>query len=119
MSDDTVNVSYPREGIALVEFCGEHDLATKEETGALLERLVAENGRVVVDLCSATFIDSSFLSCLLAARKSAAEHDHELRILVQDSPNIAAVFRVSGVSEHLAVVATLDEARLTGLISLS
>ena len=110
MSNDAINVSSPREGLAFVEFCGEHDLATKEETGALLERLVAENGRVVVDLCSATFIDSSILSCLLAAHRSAAEHDHELRILVEDNPAITAVLRVSGVNKHLVVVTTRDQA---------
>ena len=110
MSDDAANVSYPRQGLAVVVFCGEHDLATKDETVALLERLMAENTRVVVDLCSATFVDSSFISCLLAARKSAAEHNHDLRILVDGNPTITAVFRVSGIGEHLAIVATRDEA---------
>ena len=110
MSDDAVNVMYPREGLVLVEFRGEHDLATKDEISALLERLIGENGRVVVDLCSATFVDSSFLSCLLTADKCAAEHNRELRIVVHGNPMITAVLRISGISDHLAVVATRDEA---------
>ncbi len=110
MGDDTIKVSYPRDGIALVEVCGEHDLTTKDVTANLLERLVSDNDVVVVDLCSATFIDSSFLSCLLAADRRAAGQSHELRVHVSDSPNVSNVLNMSGVAEVLTIVSTRDEA---------
>ncbi len=110
MNAGEVNVSFPREGTAVVEYCGEHDLTTRDETGTLLSRLMTENKLVVVDLCSTTFIDSSFLTCLLAADRNAHEHSHELRIFVCDNPNVDAVLKVTGIDRHLAIFNTREEA---------
>lgn len=108
-SGDRVTVSCPREGVAVVEFAGEHDLTTKEATHALLRRLVADNDAVVVDLCAATFIDSSFISCLLTADREAAGRGSEVRLLVSGAPSIAAALRVSGVEERLTVITQRDQ----------
>jgi anti-anti-sigma regulatory factor len=71
---------------------------------------VEGNDLVVVDLCAATFIDSSFLSCLLIAEKDATERGHELRPRLR--PNITAVLKTTGITERLTVVTTLEEALL-------
>ncbi len=110
MNAAEVNVSFPREGTAVVEYCGEHDLTTRDETGSLFNRLVRENKLVVVDLCSATFIDSSFLNALLLANREAHEEGHELRVFVCDSPNVTAVLAVTRLSEHLTIFDTIEEA---------
>jgi anti-anti-sigma regulatory factor len=91
----------------IAEFCGEHDVAS-DDTRSLLERLVAENSLVVADVCSATFIDSSFLSCLLVAERDATERGHDLRLLVCDTPSIETVLKVSGLNEHFRIIASRD-----------
>jgi anti-anti-sigma factor len=105
----SVNVHIPREGVAVVEFVGEQDLATTTETAALLTRLVSENDRVVIDLCAATFIDSSFISCLLIADRDATELGHEFRLLVSDSPNVTAALDVTGIADRLTIISGREQ----------
>jgi len=113
LSDDrpgsSVSVSRPREGVAVVAFAGEHDLTTKSETEALLGQLINENDRVVVDLCAATFIDSTFLNCLLTAERQAIERQAEFVLLVRDAPNITAVLKASGLEQRLTIITSRDE----------
>ena len=110
MDTGTVTVTSPREGLALVEFAGEHDLTEKDAVATLLDQQLTEHEVVVVDLCSATFIDSSFISCLLIAHRNAHQQGRELRVYVCDSPNVDAVLKVTGIDEHLAVYSTREEA---------
>lgn len=107
--DTSVNLESPREGVALVELVGEHDLTTRQETGDLLARLIRENKLVVVDLCSATFIDSSILNCLVVADRDAKQLDHEFRLLVRDAPGVTAVLKVTGVDELLTIITDREE----------
>ena len=100
----SVNVSVPRAGVAVVGFVGEHDLTTSNETRELLTRLVGENDLVVVDLRAATFIDSSFLSCLLAADRHAKECGNELRLLIGDASSVHAVLEVSGLNDRFTMI---------------
>ena len=105
----SVNRSFPREGVAVVELVGEHDLTTKQETSDLLSELVRDNKLVVVDLCSTTFIDSSILNCLVVADRDAKELDHELRLLIRDAPSVAAVLNVTGIDELLTIITDRNE----------
>jgi anti-anti-sigma factor len=107
--DTNVNVDRPREGAAVVELVGEHDLTTAQETASLLAELVRDNELVVVDLCSTTFMDSSILSCLVVAGRDAKELDHEFRLLVSDAPSVAAVLKVTGIDELLTVIIDREE----------
>jgi anti-anti-sigma factor len=99
-----VNVDRPREGVAIVELVGEHDLTTRKETGELLAQLVSDNKLVIVDLCSTTFIDSSILRCLIVADEDATERDHEFRLLVSEAASVAAVLKVTGMDELLTII---------------
>jgi hypothetical protein len=58
MKGNSINVSSRRDGVAMGEFVGEHDLTTKAETSQLLTQLATEKDMVVVDLCPSTFTDS-------------------------------------------------------------
>lgn len=55
----TTSVVYPREGVAVVEIHGEHDLTTKQDTDLLLDQLLSDCELLVLDVSSAEFIDSS------------------------------------------------------------
>ncbi len=60
----------------IVELTGEHDISTCGELRAELDRLDGVGTRVVVDLSSATYIDSSVIAELVrAARRADADAD--------------------------------------------
>jgi anti-anti-sigma factor len=107
--DSSVNVDIPRQGVAVIELVGEHDLTTAEETSELLARLVNENDLVIVDLCSATFIDSSVLSYLVKADRQATERGHALRLLVCDAPIVESVLKLTALDELLTIVTDRGE----------
>jgi len=56
-----------------LESVGDHDLANRDSTQALFVSPVEGDDVLVVDVSQATFIDSSFLTALVLARKRAAE----------------------------------------------
>ena len=68
--------------------------------------------RVVVDLRSVTFLDSTVLGLLLAASRRQLAHDREL--LVHAGPQTPmTAFRVTGFDSLLAVTRVDDEATET------
>jgi anti-anti-sigma factor len=90
----------------------EHDLVTRASTEVdqLLKRLAADNGLVVIDLSSVTFIDSSFIACVLVADRQATENGNDVRIYVRDNSNVANVLKISGLAERLRIDTTHAEA---------
>ena len=58
---------------------GEHDLGTVSRVREALGAAAADGKAVLVDLSSATFVDSSILGALLEARREAREGDSGLR----------------------------------------
>jgi anti-anti-sigma regulatory factor len=70
-----VTVIEPRQGAAVVELRGEHDLSTQPELSDLLAGLIAGHELVVVDISEATFIDSTFIHGLWLA----SEELHHMR----------------------------------------
>ena len=57
--------------MAVLEVNGEHDLSTAPVLGKRLDGLIAEGTPIVVDLSTATFVDSSILGVILDARRRA------------------------------------------------
>ena len=57
--------------IRVVTLVGEHDLSTRQDVLAELERVRIAGASVIVDLSEADFIDSSVLSALVAAQRRA------------------------------------------------
>jgi anti-anti-sigma regulatory factor len=102
-----VEVTHPTPDEAVARFIGDHDLATKAETLALLGRLVSECQTVTVDLRDATFIDSSFLHCLLIADKAAKERGTTFRVLVGAEGPAKSVIAI-GLQDHIDVVEATD-----------
>jgi anti-anti-sigma regulatory factor len=102
-----VEVTYPNAGEAVARFIGEHDLVTKAETSDLLARLVSEYQTVTVDLREATFIDSSFLHCLVLADKGAKERGNTFRVLVGAEGPAKSVIAIA-VRDFITVVVATD-----------
>jgi anti-sigma B factor antagonist len=100
---------------------GEHDIYTAP---ALRDRLdqalsgVTESGAgpkpvgVVVDLSSATFLDSSILGALLEARRQALEKAVGYVVCLGDSPEpgVQRILEITGLVPVFPVVRSRDEA---------
>ena len=100
-------VSVDRRGDqVVVAVTGELDGATAPVLAAELDRLCDDGEtRVVVDLSSAPFVDSSGLGTLVRAHKRLVRGGGELR-LAAPRPNVAYVLDLSGLDRVLPIDAT-------------
>jgi anti-sigma B factor antagonist len=97
----TVRIEDSVEGAATVALGGELDLSTiPRMEGALLEQ-VTQRPAVLVDLSALTFIDSSGLSILIRALRSA--NGTPVHILIDPGSQVERVFRIAGLCEALPV----------------
>ena len=98
-----INVSREREVLTL-EVCGEVDMLNADRLDA--ELICAESsdaGRIVLDLRSVSFIDSSGLRVLLLATRRSAEDPNRLHILRGTGP-VSRVLAVTGIDTALNVL---------------
>jgi anti-sigma B factor antagonist len=83
--------------------------AAPELKGRLLEALDAGTREVVLDLCNASFVDSTGLGVLLAARKRLAALGGRL-IVVISQPRVDRVLEIAGLDAIFEVVPTREDA---------
>lgn len=86
-------------GHADVKAVGEIDLATSSQLREILITAVSNcrTGRVTVDCSEITFIDSTGVSALVAARNAAREQKREV-VLVNQSQRLRSVLELCGLS---------------------
>src|SRR5205085_5056676 len=89
---------------------GEIDLGTVASLQPDFEAALAAEGPVVVDLCAATFLDSTGLYALLVFRESLREQTRPLTIACWPSGAVAMAFRVSGTDKIFQLHASRDAA---------
>lgn len=97
--------------VEVVVLTGEHDLGTAPRVREALERIAAQNKAVVIDLCEATFVDSSILGALLEARRGALESGRGFGVACSgDAEPVRRVLEVTGLADELPVHATREAA---------
>jgi anti-sigma B factor antagonist len=98
------------ESAFVVTLNGDVDLYTAPELKSELVRLIDRGAvRIVVDLTSATFIDSTTLGVLLGAFKRLRPAGGELTIVCPDA-NIRKIFQITLLDRVFAISETLDAA---------
>jgi anti-anti-sigma factor len=107
--DFSLTLDRPDDGTAVLVLAGELDLYRAPEIEAAFAAIGADSGdrdeephRVVVDLRSVTFVDSTMLGVLLTASRREQARGAELRILVGPETPMTA-FVVTGVDRLLAI----------------
>jgi anti-sigma B factor antagonist len=96
--------------IAVVTLEGEIDLYTAPEFREVLLRGIDEGARrVIVDLSSVTFVDSTALGVLVGGGKRLRLHDGAL-LIVCGLDGIRRILEVAGLAGVFAVHGTLEEA---------
>jgi anti-sigma B factor antagonist len=98
-----------RDGAIVIELAGELDLYNAPELRAGLARALAgATGRIVVDLSSVDFIDSTALGVLIEAR-AQRDGGGDLR-LAAPQLETRRTLQVSGLDRRLPVHDTVDDA---------
>lgn len=108
--DLTLNVHSEPPGFTVIEVGGEIDVYTAPK---LRERLVGlvESGsyRLIVDMESVEFLDSTGLGVLVGGLKRVRAHDGSLD-LVCTQERILKIFRITGLTKVFGIHDTVDEA---------
>ena len=87
-------------GVHVLALTGEHDVSTTVPAlSAELERLLAADARVVVDLTQAEFIDSSVVGTLIAAHSRVQAAAGRVAIAVAPGSFAERLLTLVGVSE--------------------
>ena len=105
-----VRVECPRANAAVVEFTGEHDMATADRIQTLLVSLAEQNDVVVADFSEAEFVDSSVLSALFRTHAAAERSGSSFRLQLGTAPIVKRAFEVSGILSHLSCAESREEA---------
>jgi anti-sigma B factor antagonist len=99
------------EGLAVLTISGEHDLSTAPELRRRLDVLLEEGTATVVDLSSATFIDSSILGVILDCRRRASDADVGFAVSHTNGADaVDRLLEVTGLRSELPVHARREEA---------
>ena len=94
----------------VVSVAGEIDLFTAPEFKQRMSRPIDDGvQRLIVDLSSTTFIDSSSLGVLIGAHRRLKLRGGSL-VIVCDNDAITKTFRITGLDGVFTIVTTLDEA---------
>lgn len=105
-----LDVLRPRDGVAIVELHGEHDVATKIEIRELFTSLVEANDLVVIDVTDARFIDSSFLHNLAEADRFARSRGSRLCLQLGTATIVRRALEISGLLKRLDCAGDREQA---------
>ena len=99
------------DGVEIVELQGEHDLGTLPQVREELEAAASGADALIIDLSSATFVDSSILGAVLDARRLASEAGRGFAVACDGaSEPVRRVLEVTGLAEELPVHPTREAA---------
>jgi anti-anti-sigma factor len=100
MSPEIFDISISQhDGLSIVRMAGELDLASSDRLGELLAEL--SDPTVVVDLAELTFIDSSGIAALVAARDRLQSAGRDL-VLTRPQPNVDRVLEMTGLEDWIS-----------------
>ena len=89
------------DGRRRVAVSGEIDLQTAPELEAALSEACAAGRTIELDLHEVSFIDSTGIRAILAAKASCAQHEVELLMVPSRHPAPRRVFELSGLLDRL------------------
>ena len=99
------------QGILVLTMNGEHDLSTAPALRRCLDELLSEDSGIIVDLSSATFIDSSILGAILDGQRRASDAGRGFAVVHSNGEDaVGRVLDVTGLRAELPVHADQDDA---------
>jgi anti-sigma B factor antagonist len=109
-----LRIEIPRDGCRVIAASGEIDAHTAPSLRACIHAVLAETGveHLVIDLSSATFLDSSALGVLVGALKRMRTLGGRVDIVLPSAP-LRRIFEITALDRVLA----LHETRASALAS--
>lgn len=94
------------DGVVIVAVEGEHDIYTASALREQIDGAFDDGSPIVIDLSDATFLDSSILRALLAARNQAEEQASGFAVALDRSkaPAVQRILEVTGLLEVFPVL---------------
>ncbi len=86
----------------IVSVTGEVDILTAPQLGVVLNRLLAEDRSVIIDLSAVTFLDSSGLAVLLRANQASRGAGSAFRLAAPLPEAVARLFEMTSVMDLFA-----------------
>ncbi len=104
-------VRFDRDGSrAIVEVHGDVDVATSEEFRAFLMSTIDGGAQqLIVNMLGVTYLDSTGLSCFIAARNKIREVDGSIALVIA-SPQVLKILEITGLTDVFSIYATEAEA---------
>jgi anti-anti-sigma factor len=100
-----VRPAYPPGYAAVVDLCGEHDLASNEEIEAALALV---DGDLLIDLSDCPFVDSTVIAALIRKSQELTRNGHRLDLVVPPTnAQVHRVFDIVGMSTFVTILAGL------------
>ena len=109
------DLSVSREpGVITVSVSGELDIATGPQLTTALQLALGDESiaeQVILDLSQLSFCGSVGLGVLVRANRLATVNGISFAIVVEPQGQVGTAVEISGLGEHLPVVATVDEVK--------
>ena len=86
-----------------VRLAGDLDVASADELAWVLEEAEKKSSKLVLDLQSVAFIDSTALGALVGSTRRLRDRGGDLRLIVS-SPHVMRVLRVTNLDSLIVVV---------------
>ena len=109
-TEPSVDIRWPRQGVAQVILGGEHDLSSVDRLSTALAETLHDCSRIVVDLRDTKFIDCSTIGALVDAKASADAAGRGFNVVLATTPGVERTLQISGVLAILNRVHTLEQA---------
>jgi len=112
VQENRIQLDRDHGGVAVVVVEGEHDVYTAPSLSEELDSLLEERIPFVIDLTTATFVDSSVLRVLLEAKRRAEADEIGFAVALgqDDSGPVRRVLDITGLVPVLPVYPGRDEA---------
>lgn len=102
---------YVHEGVPVVEPASELDLSNAEQLRECCQSALEAHGpRVVVDLDTCTFLDSTALNVFVGVARQAKAQDGWLRVVSGNSSVVRKLIAITGLEGTLGSYSSLDKA---------
>jgi len=110
--NDGIDVWRAEPGVAIFGLAGEHDDYSAPKLARELATALEEGLHLVVDLRHATFLGSTSVATLLAARRTAAERELDLAVVIDEVTAwpVRRLFELAHLAEVLPIVQGVDAA---------
>ena len=109
-TEPTIDVHWPRPGVAVVVLGGEHDLYSARLIEQATDEVLLTCSHLIVDISPVQFIDSSTIKLLVRRKKDADAKNCRFNLVMGTAPSVRRTLEICGVLPGLNHAPTVDSA---------